>query len=75
MIPVAPQALSNPQESWCYPLASLGYYREWLQGEYIEGGKFKTYLSGKVAKGELPPSMAQLAISALAPEQIEGPQN
>ena len=69
-----PQALSNPQESWCYPLASLGYYREWLQSEYIEGGKFKTYLGGKVAKGELPPSMAQLAISALAPEQIEGPQ-
>jgi hypothetical protein len=23
----------------------LGYYREWLQSEYIEGGKFKTYLS------------------------------
>jgi hypothetical protein len=70
-----PQALSNPQESWCYPLASLGRYREWLQSEYIEGGKFKNYLNGKVAKGELPPSIAQLAIGALAPTLIEGPKN
>lgn len=68
-----PQAKSNPQESWCYPLAALGAYREWLQDTYIEGGKFKTYLSGKVSRGELPPSVAQLAIAALAPLQIEPP--
>lgn len=69
-----PQARSNPQESWCYPLAALGAYREWLQNEYIEGGKFRTYLNGKVSRGELPPSVAQLAIGTLAPEQIEGPR-
>jgi len=69
-----PQAQSNPQESWCYPLASLGRYREWLQNEYIEGGRFKNYLGGKVAKGELPPSVAQLAITALVPPQIQGPK-
>jgi len=68
-----PQSKSNPQESWCYPLAALGAYREWLQDEYLEGGKFKGYLSGKVAKGELPPSFAELALSALIPAQIEGP--
>lgn len=67
-----PQARSNPQVSWCYPLAALGAYREWLQAEYLEGGKFKGYLDGKVSKGELPPSIAQLAISTLIPPQIEG---
>jgi hypothetical protein len=61
-----PQALSNPQESWCYPLAALGHYREWLQNVYIEGGKFGAYLKGKVARNELPPSVAQLAIASVA---------
>lgn len=68
-----PQSKSNPQESWCYPLAALGAYREWLQDVYIEGGKFKSYLSNKVSKGELAPSVAQLAIAALMPAQIAGP--
>lgn len=65
-----PQSKCNPQESWCYPLAALGAYREWLQDTYIEGGKFSGYLAGKVAKGELPPSIAELAITALVPAQI-----
>lgn len=65
-----PQSKSNPQESWCYPLSSLGSYREWLQDFYIEGGKFKGYLEKKVAQGELPPSVAQLAIGALSPTAI-----
>ncbi len=68
-----PQAKSNPQESWCYPLAALGAYREWLQSTYIDGGKFAKYLKGKVSQGQLPPSFAQLAISALSTPQIEGP--
>jgi hypothetical protein len=67
-----PQARSNPQVSWCYPLAALGAYREWLQAEYLEGGKFKGYLDGKVSKGELPPSIAQLAIATLIPPQLGG---
>ena len=65
-----PQALSNPQESWCYPIGALGEYRIWLQDIYIEGGKFSTYLKNKVAEGELPPSVAQLAIGALTPAMI-----
>ena len=68
-----PQSKSNPQESWCYPLAALGAYREWLQDIYIEGGKFSAYLKSKVSKGELTPSVAQLAISALAPTLIAPP--
>jgi len=42
-------------------------YREWLQDIYIEGGKFSAYLKGKVSKGELAPSVAQFAITALRP--------
>lgn len=61
-----PQAKSNPQESWCYPIGALGDFRTWLQDEYLEGGKFRTYLQGKVKKGSLPPSMANLALTALA---------
>jgi hypothetical protein len=62
-----PQSKCNPQESWCYPLSALGDYRGWLQDVYLEGGKFAGYLNKKVAKGELPPSTAQLAIAALSP--------
>jgi len=65
-----PQAKSNPQESWCYPLAALGAYRLWLQDTYIEGGKFSSYLKSKVAQGLLPPSISQLALSALSAPQI-----
>lgn len=65
-----PQAKSNPQTAWCYPVAALGAYREWLQEDYIEGGKFRNYLKGKVSKGDLPPSVAQLALEALEPKQI-----
>lgn len=65
-----PQSKSNPQESWCYPLAALGAYREWLQDVYIEGGKFSSYLKGKVSRGELAPSVAQLAIAALIPARL-----
>ena len=68
-----PQSKSNPQESWCYPLAALGAYRGWLQDVYIEGGKFSSYLKGKVSKGQIAPSVAQLAITALVPSMIAPP--
>ena len=45
-----PQSKSNPQISWCYPIQALGAFRQWLQDQYIEGGKFKGYLAGKVKK-------------------------
>lgn len=63
-----PQAKSNPQIANCYPLAALGEYRVWLESVYIGGGKFKNYLQGK---RDIPPSVAQLAISRLSPDQIE----
>lgn len=66
-----PQSKSNPQESWCYPLSALGDYRQWLQDEYLDGGKFRGYLSGKVKRGELAPSFAELALGALEHPLIE----
>ncbi len=68
-----PQAKSNPQESWCYPISALGEFRRWLQEDYLEGGKFKNYLNGKVSAGTLAPSFAELAIEALTPKGIGGP--
>jgi hypothetical protein len=56
-----------------YPLAALGYYREWLQNTYIEGEEFSSYLQSKVSKGEIPPSVAQLAMQTIVPPRIEGP--
>lgn len=65
-----PQSKSNPQESWCYPLAALGEFRRWLQDEYIDGGKFRNYLAGKVKQGLLPPSIAELALGAVEVPRI-----
>lgn len=65
-----PQAKANPHESWCYPLAALGDFRAWLQDEYLEGGKFRIYLHGKVKRGELPPSFAELALDVLEPARL-----
>lgn len=59
-----PQSLSNPQEPWCYPDTALGEFRRWLREDYIGEGKFQTYITGKVAKRELPVSFAQLALAA-----------
>lgn len=60
-----PQAASNPQDCWCYPEMALGEFRRWVREDYIGGGKFERYLEGQVAKKELPPSFAQLAVKAL----------
>lgn len=65
-----PQARCNPQTAWCYPVAALGAYRTWLQETYLEGGKFATYLKGKVSKGHIAPSVAQLCLSSVVPPQI-----
>jgi hypothetical protein len=70
-----PQAKSNPQDSWCYPIAALGEFHRWLQDSYLEGGKFKNYLKGKVSKHEIAQSVAELAIATLVPQQIAGPSN
>jgi hypothetical protein len=67
-----PQAKSNPQEAWCYPLEALGAYREWLQDHYIGGGKFRKYINDKAKKGTIAPSIAQLTIAKIETPQITG---
>jgi len=62
-----PQAKSNPQHAWCYPDAALGEFRRWLRDDYIGGGKFSAYLSGKVRQGQIPATFAQLALNAYTP--------
>ena len=59
-----PQAKSNPQLPWCYPEMALGEFKRWIREDYIKEGKFKRYLEDQVTKRALPPSFAQLAVSA-----------
>lgn len=59
-----PQAESNPQEPWCYPELALGEFKRWMRENYVGEGKFERYIHDKVARKQLPPSFAQLAIGA-----------
>ena len=59
-----PQAVSNPQEPWCYPETSLGEFRRWFREIYVGEGKFQKYLSNQAKVKALPASFAQLAIEA-----------
>lgn len=61
-----PQAISNPQEMWIYPVDALPEYRRWLNRLYIPE-KFPSYIAGKVSKGVLPPSAAELLLTAVQP--------
>ena len=65
-----PQALSNPQESNCYPEAALGEFRRWFREVYIGAGKFEAYLTTKVKAKSLPISVAQLAISSYSNQPL-----
>lgn len=68
-----PQALSNPQESNCYPEAALGEFRRWFREVYIGAGKFEAYLTTKVKAKALPISVAQLAISSYSQQLLPKP--
>lgn len=61
-----PQSRSNPQHPWVYPVSAVGEFRVWLQREYI-AQKFPKYLEGKVSRGVLPPSVAELLIAQAVP--------
>lgn len=59
-----PQAPSNPQMAWAYPVAALGEFRKWIFDTYIRT-QFPKYLQGKVKKGDVLPSMAELILAAV----------
>lgn len=60
-----PQAVTNPQEAWCYPNKALEEFRRWLHEDYIGTGKFKSNVKQKVKDKQLPDTFARLAIAAL----------
>lgn len=64
-----PQAKSNPQPSFAYPMAALGEFRGWLQSNYVSA-KFPTYILGQAKKGTIDASTAKLTLSAFGAPQI-----
>lgn len=59
-----PQAASNPQTPWCYPEAALGEFKRWLREDYINGGKFRSYIGGQLQRKQIEASSAQQALAA-----------
>lgn len=59
-----PQSASNPQDMLIYPVASLGEFRTWFQEEYVPY-HFPDYIEGKVKRGALPASTAELLLAAV----------
>jgi hypothetical protein len=57
-----PQAKSNPQLIWVYPVSALGDFRTWMENVYAVN-QFPGYLQSKVRAGLLPPSAAELLIA------------
>lgn len=47
-----PQAASNPQDAWCYPLDGLPEFRRWMTGIYIPR-KIGPYLETQVKQGKI----------------------
>jgi len=63
-----PQAASNPQPIWIYPVAALPEFKIWMQRTYVRQ-QFPKYLESKVRKHVLPASAAEMLIlKATAPE-------
>lgn len=66
-----PQAKSNPQPSYAYPDAALGYFRQWLRINYLTV-KFPKYLLSSAKQGKIPTETALKAIGAFQGiDQIE----
>lgn len=54
-----PQSESNPQPMNVYPVEALGEFRRWMDKTYIP--------DGQIAKGTLPPSTAEILLTAVQP--------
>jgi hypothetical protein len=67
-----PQAVSNPQEIWVYPVQALGVFRLWLQDVYLPK-KYQAYLDGKVQSKLISASTAEMLLAELSsPALSEG---
>jgi hypothetical protein len=65
-----PQASSNPQDIWVYPIESLGEFRRWLDAVYIPE-KFPKYLSGQVKKRTMASAVAMGLLAAVSPARLD----
>lgn len=61
-----PQARSNPQDMWVYPISALGEFKGWLHRTYIPE-RFPKYLQMKVKAGLLTASAAELFLTEATP--------
>lgn len=68
-----PQAKSNPQPSFAYPIAALGEFRDWLERTYITT-KYPAYLLGQTKRGTLAAPVASLALEAFEGKALPGPK-
>lgn len=64
-----PQALSNPQQAYCYPDDALGEFRKWVREDYLPK-KLGPYLDTKVAQKQIAASQANKALEAFTPKRI-----
>lgn len=64
-----PQAASNPQDIWVYPVEALGSFRRWLDEVYIPE-KFPAYLNGKVKQRVLARAAANMLLAAVTPATL-----
>jgi len=61
-----PQAASNPQEIWVYPVEAIAAFRRWLDEVYIPGN-FPAYLERKVKQKVLVRADADRLLAAVTP--------
>ncbi len=65
-----PQARSNPQDIWVYPVEACGAFRRWLNEIYIPE-KFPKYLGGQVKKKTMSVATMLGLLAAVSPARIE----
>ena len=59
-----PQAASNPQPAFCYPVDALGVFHRWLLDEYLPGD-FPGYLARQAKKGMVGETTAVAVLGAV----------
>jgi hypothetical protein len=64
-----PQAASNPQPIWVYPVGALGEFRIWMHRIYVVE-KLPAYLGGKVRSGAMPASSAEILLTEMQPPML-----
>lgn len=64
-----PQAASNPQDIWVYPIDAAGAFRRWLDEVYIPD-KFPKYLHGQVRKKTLSSATMMGLLAAVSPASL-----